>query len=178
MATPQAQSFAVPPPPAWAWWLLAGLAGLLPLGIIGMLALSGNPAHGATPALFIIPMVLALLLLTMRRRSVMLHNGVLEIRAALYTQNVAVSELDTERARIVDLAEHTELKPFIKTNGFATPGFTAGYFRLREHFGKAFCLITNSQKVLWLPRRDGKTQYLISLERPQALLDALRASQP
>ena len=175
MATPQAQSFAVSPPPAWAWWLLVGLAGVLPLGIVGMLTLSGDPAHGATPALFIIPVLLVLLLLTMRRRSVMLQHGVLEIRAALYTQKVAVSELDAERARIVDLAERTELKPLIKTNGFATPGFTAGYFRLREHFGKAFCLLTDSQKVLWLPRRDGTTQYLLSLERPQALLDALRA---
>ena len=176
MATPQAQSFAVPAPPAWAWWLLVGLAGVLPLGIIGMLALSGKPMHGAAPALFIIPIVLVSLLLTMRRRAVTLQNGVLEIRAALYTQKVAITELDLQRARSVDLVERTELKPFIKTNGYATPGFNAGYFRLREHFGKAFCLITDTSNVLWLPRLDGKTQYLISLERPQALLDAMRAS--
>ena len=30
--------------------------------------------------------------------------------------------------------------------------------------------------VLWLPQRDGKSQLLLSLERPQALLDALRAT--
>ena len=175
MATPQTQSFAVPPPPAWAWWLLLGLAGVLPLGIIGMLTLTEPRAHVAAPALFIIPVVLVLLLLAMRRRSVTLQHGVLEIRAALYTQKVAVSELNVERARIVDLAERTELKPLIKTNGFSTLGFNAGYFRLRDHFGKAFCLITDSHKVLWLPRNDGKSQYLISLERPHALLDALRA---
>ena len=176
MASSQAQSFAVPPPPAWAWWLLVALAGVLPLGIIGMLTLSGKPTHGAAPALFIIPIVLVLLLLTMRRRAVTLQNGVLEIRAALYTQKIAITELDVQRARSVNLAERTELKPLIKTNGYSTPGFNAGYFRLREHFGKAFCLLTDTSKVLWLPRLDGKTQYLISLERPQALLDALRAS--
>jgi hypothetical protein len=54
-------------------------------------------------------------------------------------------------------------------------GFAAGHFRLREKFGKAFCLLTDRQRVLWLPLRDGKTQLLLSLERPQALLDALRA---
>ena len=57
MATPQTQSFAVPPPPAWAWWLLLGLAGVLPLGIIGMLTLTEPRAHVAAPALFILSLI-------------------------------------------------------------------------------------------------------------------------
>jgi len=56
------------------------------------------------------------------------------------------------------------------------PGFHAGHFRLRGDFGKAFCLLTQRDRVLWLPLRDGKQQFLLSLERPQALLDALRAA--
>ena len=40
---------------------------------------------------------------------------------------------------------------------------------------KAFCLLTQRQRVLWLPLRGGKEQLLLSLERPQALLDALVA---
>ena len=57
------------------------------------------------------------------------------------------------------------------------PGFHAGRFRLREKFGKAFCLLTDRHRVLWLPLRDGKDQLLLSLEQPQALLDALKASR-
>ena len=54
------------------------------------------------------------------------------------------------------------------------PGYQAGHFRLRAKLGKAFCLVTDTRRVLWLPMRDGKQQLLLSLERPQALLDALR----
>jgi len=36
-------------------------------------------------------------------------------------------------------------------------------------------LSTERRRVLWLPLRDGKQQLLLSLEHPQALLDALRA---
>ncbi|MDE2406323.1 MAG: hypothetical protein KGL91_00490 [Xanthomonadaceae bacterium] len=177
METRNPQLFDVPPPPAWAWWLLVALGGLLPLGIIATLWLTRAPGvHGVAPALVIVPVVLGLLVLGMRRRSVLLRNGVLEVRAALYTRRVAASELDLSRAQVVNLHERTELKPRLKTNGYSIPGFDAGHFRLREHFGKAFCLLTERERVLWLPLRDGKTQILLSLERPQALLDALRAA--
>lgn len=177
MNTSAQQAFAVTPPPAWAWWLMVGLAGLLPLGLIAVLWLSHVPMHAPPTALLLVPVVTGLLLLAMTRRSVWLHHGILEIRATLYTQKIPVAALDWEHASIVDLAEHTELKPLIKTNGFSTPGLNAGHFRLRKHFGKAFCLITDTRRVLWLPRRDGKGQYLLSLEHPQRLLDSLRTGR-
>ena len=99
------------------------------------------------------------------------------MRAALFRQRVAVAQLDLDRARIVDLAERTELRPVVKTGGLSLPGFHAGRFRLREKFARAFCLLTDRRRVLWLPLRDGKDQLLISLEHPQALLDALKAGR-
>ena len=170
------QSFAVSPPSTLARMMLVLLGGALPLGIIGALWLTHRPMHGALPALVVIPLVLVFLLLAMRRRSVALRDGVLEVRAALYRKRVAVAELDLERARIVSLEERTELRPWLKSNGMSMPGFHAGHFRLRGDFGKAFCLLTQRERVLWLPLRDGKQQLLLSLERSQALLDALRAS--
>lgn len=174
----KAQAYAVSPPPAHAWMLLLVLGGVAPLGIVGALWLSGDPARmrGAVPAILIVPVVLALLLLAMKRRSVELRDGVLEVRAALFRHRVAVSELDLGRARVVDLRERTELRPVLKTGGMSLIGFDAGRFRLREKFGKAFCLLTERGRVLWLPHRDGKDQLLLSLQHPQALLDALRAS--
>ena len=177
METRSPQLFEVPPPPAWAWWLLVGLGGVLPLCIIGMLWLGNARMHNSVPALVILPVVFACLILAMRRRVVQLHNGVLEVRAAFYSKRIALSELDLTRAQMVNLHERTELKPLLKTNGYSTPGFDAGHFRLREHFGKAFCLLTERERVLWLPLHDGKSQLLLSLERPQALLQALRAAQ-
>ena len=178
MATKQARTFAVTPPPAYAWLWLAGMGALLPLGIIAGLLFSGKPLHmsGIVPALVIVPLVFAVLLVAMKRRSVELRDGVLDARVALFRQRVAAAQLDLDRARIVDLAERTELRPVVKTGGMSVPGFHAGRFRLREKFGKAFCLLTDRHRVLWLPLRDGKDQLLLSLEQPQALLDALKAT--
>lgn len=173
MAAPTSRSFEVSPPSTLAWAMLVLLGGALPLAIVATLWLSGRSPHGALPALLVIPLVLGFLLLAMRRRSVTLHDGVLDVRAAMYRKRVAVTELDLARARVVDLAERTELRPWLKSNGMSMPGFHAGHFRLRGDFGKAFCLLTQRERVLWLPLRDGKQQLLLSLERPQALLDAL-----
>lgn len=176
MAAQAPKSFAVTPPPTHAWMLLVALGGILPLAVIGLLLLSGTPMPISElgPALVILPLVLALLLVAMRRRSVQLHAGMLDVRAAIYRKRVSPAELDLPRARVVDLEEHTELRPALKTNGMSLPGFHAGHFRLREKPGKAFCLVTDRRRVLWLPARDGKSQLLLSLEQPQALLDALR----
>ena len=178
MKTPASRTFAVSPPPAYAWMLLVVLGGILPLGVIGLLWFSGQQAQmsGVAMALVAIPLVLALLLLAMKRRSVELRDGVLDVRAALFRHQVAVSMLDLASARIVDLREHTELRPVLKTGGMSVIGFDAGRFRLRNKFGKAFCLLTQRRRVLWLPYRDGKDQLLLSLEHPQALLDALRSA--
>ncbi len=168
------QSFEVSPPSTLAWVMLALLGGALPLGIIGALWLTRQPMHGVLSALVVIPLLLAFLLLAMRRRSVTLQDGTLDVRAAMYRKRIAVAELDLERARTVNLAERTELRPWLKSNGMSMPGIHAGHFRLRGEFGKAFCLLTQRERVLWLPLQGGKQQFLLSLERPQALLDALR----
>lgn len=172
------RSFGVTPPPAYAWAFLVLLGCALPLMIIAMLWMSGQAMSksGAAPALVIVPAVFVMLSLAMQRRAVELRDGMLEVRAALFRQRIPVAQLDLDRARIIDLAERTELRPVIKTGGMSMPGFHAGRFRLREKFGKAFCLLTDRRRVLWLPLRDGKDQLLLSLEQPQALLEALRTA--
>lgn len=171
------RSFGVTPPPAHAWIFLVVLGLALPLAIIAALWLSGEPmpSSGIVPALVIVPVVFMMLALAMKRRSVELRDGMLDVRGALFRQRFPVAQLDLDRARVVDLAERTELRPVLKTGGMSMPGFHAGRFRLREKFGKAFCLLTDRRRVLWLPLRDGKDQLLLSLEQPQALLEALRS---
>ncbi len=175
-----ARSFSVIPPPMYAMVFLVALGGVLPLVAIGLMLWFGNPPlDGLTqvsPALLIVPVVLALLLLVMRRRSVELASGVLDVRAALFRQRTPIVEIDLERARLVDLSERTDLRPLIKTSGMSLPGFHAGRFRLRGQLARGFCLVTDRRRVLWLPLNDGKQQLLLSVDRPQDLLDALRAS--
>lgn len=173
-------SFEVTPPPGYATAFLVLSVGVLPVLIVAGMMLTGR-MNGAglvrfLPVLGIVFLLLCFLLLAMKRRSVALAGGVLDVRAALYRERTPAAAMDLARARIVDLADHTELRPFIKTNGMSVPGFNAGHFRLRGKLNKAFCLITDRHRVLWLPLGNGKDHLLLSLERPQALLDALQAA--
>ena len=179
------RSFAVIPPPAYVKTtlvvLLVALGGVVPLAVIAsLLWFDVSPFKGfaAAPALVIVPVVIASMLVTMRRRSVDLASGMLDIRAAVFREQVPVADIDLARARVVNLAERTDLRPFMKTIGMALPGFHAGRFRLRGKLARAFCVITDRRRVLWLPLRDGKNQLLLSLEQPQSLLDALQELAP
>lgn len=170
--------FAVTPPPAYATWTIVMLGVAVPLIAIAIgYATAPRPLTDlaqAWPLVVILPLTLGVMLFALKRRSVELASGMLDVRAALFRQRTPVADIDLERARVVDLAERTELHPLLKTNGMSLPGFQAGRFRLRGQFGKAFCLVTDRRRVLWLPLRDGKAQLLLSLEDPQALLEALR----
>ena len=128
------------------WWLVIifGTA-LLPAGLSSMLA----------------------------HRSITLWGDTLEVAGALiFTRKLPVAELALDKARVLDLDEHTEFKPMLQLGGFHLPGFCAGHYLLRNR-SRAFCLLTARRNVLLLPQRDGKF-ILVSPEKPQALLDALR----
>lgn len=107
-----------------------------------------------------------------RRRQVVLEGDLLTIAGGVNTARVRIADLDIAAARVVNLADDAALKPGLKTFGTAMPGYQAGHFRLRNR-SRAFVLLTDRTKVLALPERSGR-MLLLSLERPQALLDALR----
>ncbi len=107
-----------------------------------------------------------------RRRQVVLEGDLLTIAGGVNTARVRIADLDIAAARVVNLADDSTLKPGLKTFGTAMPGYQAGHFRLRNR-SRAFVLLTDRTKVLALPERSGR-MLLLSLERPQVLLDALR----
>lgn len=178
MATAQ-QGFAVVPPGRAAWLTLAALGIGLPLVVISA-ALAGRDP-GSARAVLVTLTVMGLLMLVLlgliRRRSVRIEAGQLVVRAALYTLRLAPGGIDLAHARIVDLDERRELRPRWKTNGYALPGFYAGHFRGPGMRERLFCLLTDRRRVLVLPLHDGR-RLLLSLEHPQALLEALRAMHP
>lgn len=124
--------------------------------------------------LFAIPIALAVVLIawSVQRRRVALDGDLLAIAAGFNSARVRVADLDLAAARIADLADAPTLRPLLKTFGTAMPGYSAGHFRLRDR-SRGFLLLTDRRKVLVLPERGGRT-LLLSMERPQALLDALK----
>lgn len=97
----------------------------------------------------------------------------LRVVAGLHRHRVDIEALDLDAARVLDLRREPALRPIIKAFGTSMPGYQAGHFRLRNR-SRAFLLVTDRAKTLLLPERTGRT-LLLTPERPQALLEALRA---
>ncbi len=163
------QEFAVVPARPYVY-ALPGFAMLAALIGLGFVAYRGEPK-----IVWLLPCLLLaafMIVWIVRRNRVALEDGRLRILAGLNRRTIGIGELDLAGARIVDLAEHTSLKPFLKVMATRLPGYNAGHFRLRDR-SKAFVLVTDHSKVLLLPEKSGR-KLLLSLERPQALLDALQ----
>ncbi|MGO4721260.1 PH domain-containing protein [Stenotrophomonas sp. 2MCAF14_2] len=106
------------------------------------------------------------------RRRVELAGNVLDVRSTLYRRRTPVADLLLDQAEVVDLSRDRRYGIRFKTNGYSMPGFYSGHFRLQGG-GKGFALVTDRARTLVIPVHGGST-LLLSLERPQALLEALR----
>ena len=171
------RNFAVPPlgkaALAFAWVLGAGFPG----GVAVLLLILAR--EGAVPPLMVLAgqavleVTVLLVLLPLWRRRVAFDGRRLRVESTFYTREAPLIDFALHDARVVDLRERTELRPMLKSNGYALPGFHSGHFRLRDWKRRAFCLVTDPSKVLALPHADGRV-WLLSFEHPQAVLDILR----
>jgi hypothetical protein len=153
-----------------------GFGTVLPL-LVAVVVILQVRSEALSPALMlliqgVVAVGVLAVVLPLWRREARFDGRRLRVKAAWYTRESPLADFDLAAARVADLREHTELKPRLKTNGYALPGFHAGHFRLRDR-RKAFCLVTDPAKVLVLPHADGRV-WLLSLAHPQAVLEILR----
>lgn len=176
-ATPRDFELPAIPPAVW----LSLIALWLALTLLALTRTDAGAWHaGPLPWWLVPPFAVALLVvgpaLWLLHRRVRLRDGVLEVATGIVSRKQPVAALALDRARILDLDEHTELRPLLRLFGIGLPGYSAGYCLLRNR-ARAFCLLTRRDRVLVLPCRDGKL-LLLTPEHPQALLDALREALP
>jgi hypothetical protein len=155
---------------------------VLPLVLGGLVALAGvvlvatrfdQPAVllASMPGLVVLVLMAAGLAWAVRHPRVRLRDGVLEVgRFPRLRAPAAAFRLDA--ARVVDLDVERDLQPTLRLMGSSLPGLHTGWFWLRDR-SRAFLLVTGRKRVLVLPRNEGGP-VLLSLVRPEALLDALR----
>lgn len=108
----------------------------------------------------------------MQRHRLRLDRSRIDIVTSFYRRSLALDELRVKEARVVDLDEHTGLRPGMKTNAMATPGFRSGWFRLRNR-ERAFVAMASGPRVLWIPTSAG-FGLMLEVAQPQALLAWLR----
>ena len=158
------------------YWLLA-LTGIPFLCVFIALALMlPHVTHASTayvPAVtFVAPVIILLamffLVRSMRQAGVYIDQGELVVNTGLGRKRIALSRLRAQGLRVVDLSERSELKPFIRTWGTGLPGFSGGWFRLRNG-EKAICLILDRHRVCYLRSADDNLSILLSLAKPDKL---------
>lgn len=159
-------------PIAFAIFLGAGVPIFFAVGLLFVLERGDLAPLSLLVLQALVALVTLGLVLPLWRREASFDGSRLRVKATWYTRESPLSDFRLDQARVVDLREQREFKPFIKTNGYGLPGLMAGHFRLRDR-RKAFCLVTDPAKVLALPHADGRV-WLLGLEHPQAVLDILR----
>jgi hypothetical protein len=170
------RNFPLAPLSRWAWGLPIALwVVLLLVALLGGTHVQSphNPVPWWIVVLFGTALAPAIVLSMLAHREIHLVGDTLHVAGALvFARKLPIRDLLLDKARVLDLQEHTEFKPMLQLGAFGLPGFNAGHYLLRNR-SRAFCLLTRWQQVLLLPQRDGKL-ILVSPEKPQVLLEALR----
>ncbi len=96
----------------------------------------------------------------------------IDVATTLYRQRLAWTDLDLSTARVIEMDEHPESRPLLKTSGVSLPGFRSGWFRSRN-FSKLFLAVSGGSRLLRIPTREGYT-LLLQPGDPGALLARLR----
>lgn len=167
----QPRQFAITPPDLRMPALLFAIVLVSPLAALalGWRELRGTPALWLLLATTLIAPTL--LWLAVFRRKVMIDGDTLHIVAGLNQTRVALSALLPQQARIIDLDTRPENRLGFKRFGTSMPGYHAGHFS-QIGGNKVFALVTGKHGVLVLPERDGRL-LMLSMEKPQAMLDAI-----
>lgn len=158
----------------WLFVLVAALPSAIIAATIAMQALRHDGGGRPLVLAFIVPAFLALWWLLrwlMHRQHLQVSTEALEVRSSMYRCRVALPALDLARSRVLDLDEHPELRPALKTNGFSLPGYRSGWFRLRNR-RRCFTATAGGRRVLWLT--SDAHDLLLEPRDPAALLARLR----
>ena len=157
---------------------LAVLMVIPQIGVTG--ALIAARMRGALPNVAFMPALLllapAIIVLTtlvvigsLRRAGVSVDQGELVVNIGLgRAKRVRLSSLRTRGLQTVDLNERRELRPMLRTWGTSLPGFSAGWFRLRNG-EKAVCVLLDRRRVSYLRSDDDNLSLLLSLAEPEKL---------
>lgn len=160
----------------WLALFLFVPCGVLLLILFAITLLHRTPLWLAGSALLTPLLFLQLLYLVVaariRRAGVALNAQAIGIDSGFGSRLIALQRFASRGVREIDLTQHPQLRPLLKTWGIGLPGFRAGWYRLRDG-RKALCLITDRTNVCLLEDDTGLV-YLVSLDDPAPLRRALQ----
>lgn len=168
--------FEMPPPGLFPRLVPFLVGGLLPLVLIGVVALTAPagrvPWRDILPSLLALPVVGLLIAVNLQGRVVEIVGDRLRVRRWPVPRSFPIASLDLEAARVSDFEREPALRPAIKLVGARMPGLRSGWFMLKDR-RSAYMLTGSGSRFAVLPMA-GKRLLVLGVERPEALLDALR----
>ena len=76
----------------------------------------------------------------------------LQIKGGIYGRSIPAEEIVKEGVKIINLNVYPEYKPRIRTNGVGLPGYSEGWFKLKNK-EKALLFVTDRSSVVYIPTR-------------------------
>jgi hypothetical protein len=145
------ETFAIVPAQGRAALIIAVLVGLLLVGVMAMLIQS---VRGGQASRFEVS-----------------ESG-LRLRGDLWGRQVPASAIKGDGVRLVDLSAAPELAPKWRTMGAAVPGYSSGWFKLRNG-ERALLYLTARTQAVYVPTTQGYS-LLLSPQDPERFVARLK----
>ncbi|KPJ48213.1 MAG: hypothetical protein AMJ41_05365 [candidate division Zixibacteria bacterium DG_27] len=95
--------------------------------------------------------------------------GGLRIKGALYGRFISNGSFVKDGAKILNLDRETDFQPRTRANGIGLPGYSEGWFKLKNG-EKALLFLTDRTKVVYIPTKNGYS-VLLSPKHPEEMLN-------
>ena len=96
----------------------------------------------------------------------------LRIKGAIYGRFIPKEDIAEENAEIINLDASPEYKPRIRTNGVGLPGYSEGWFKLKNN-EKALLFVTDRSNVVYIPTRQDYS-VLLSVSNSEEFYESIK----
>ena len=143
--------------------------------VVGNVVIAMRHAHGPMTIPIIgclfVAAILAVVLVGMAKTRFEVSDQGFRIRGDMWGRSFSWTDLDVANVRVININEEPGYKPFLRTCGTGLPGYSAGWFRLRNKT-KALVFMT-AREVVFIPTRKNFA-VLVSSENNSALLKLIQ----
>jgi hypothetical protein len=96
----------------------------------------------------------------------------LKIGPGLYSRTIPKEIIDAGGVRVMDLNIEQNYQPRWRTNGASMPGYSAGWFKLKND-DKALLFVTDRSSVVYIPTTDNYS-VMLSVQQATEMVEAIK----
>ena len=96
----------------------------------------------------------------------------LRITGGIYGRFIPREAIDSQNIQVINLNTSTDYKPGMRTNGTSLPGYSEGWFRLKNK-EKALLFVTDRSSVVYIPTNQDYS-VMLSVSQPDEFLESLK----